>query len=150
MNIIYMVYKKYFEERWKRLITFDKIRLYKLLEISQYMLLYLLISIPISVILEEIFPDVDESKPTWQIMIEIILQMIMLGILVFYLLKIVKLFPFIFMGYKNYVEHKVFEYEGSITLSLVMLGTQKNLVSKIHIIRKRIRDVMKIDEYLYH
>ena len=145
-----MVYKKYFEERWKRLITFDKIRLYKLLEISQYMLLYLLISIPISVILEEIFPDVDESKPTWQIMIEIILQMIMLGILVFYLLKIVKLFPFIFMGYKSYVEHKVFEYEGSITLSLVMLGTQKNLVSKIHIIRKRIRDVMKIDEYLYH
>lgn len=137
-----MVYKKYFDNRLKKLTTFDKIRLYKLLEISQYIILYLLISIPVSVLLEEIFPDVDESKPIWKIMIEIIAQMVIMGILIFYLMKIVKLVPFIFMSDKSYIEHKIFEYEGTITISLVMLGTQKNLVSKIHIIRKRIMDVI--------
>lgn len=145
-----MVYKKYIEDRFKKLVSFDKVRLYKLLEISQYILLYLLISMPISVLLEEIFPDVDENKSTWKIMIEIILQIIALGILIFYIMKVVKLVPFIFMGDKSYIEHKVFEYEGSITLSLVLLGTQKNLVSKIHIIRSRLRDIIKLDEYLYH
>jgi len=137
-----MVYKKYFDNRLKKLTTFNKIRLYKLLEISQYIILYLLISIPVSVVLEEIFPDVDESKPIWKIMIEIIAQMVIMGILIFYLMKIVKLVPFIFMSDKSYIEHKIFEYEGTITISLVMLGTQKNLVSKIHIIRKRIMDVI--------
>jgi len=137
-----MVYKKYFDNRLKKLTTFNKIRLYKLLEISQYIILYLLISIPVSVLIEEIFPDVDESKPIWKIMIEIIAQMVIMGILIFYLMKIVKLVPFIFMSDKSYIEHKIFEYEGTITISLVMLGTQKNLVSKIHIIRKRIMDVI--------
>jgi hypothetical protein len=137
-----MVYKKYFDNRWKKLTTINKIRLYKLLEISQYIILYLLISIPVSVLIEEIFPDVDESKPIWKIMIEIIAQMVIMGILIFYLMKIVKLVPFIFMSDKSYIEHKIFEYEGTITISLVMLGTQKNLVSKIHIIRKRIMDVI--------
>ena len=137
-----MIYKKYFDNRWKKLTTFNKIRLYKLLEISQYIILYLLISIPVSVLIEEIFPDVDESKPIWKIMIEIIAQMVIMGILIFYLMKIVKLVPFIFMSDKSYIEHKIFEYEGTITISLVMLGTQKNLVSKIHIIRKSIMDVI--------
>lgn len=137
-----MVYKKYFDNRWKKLTTINKIRLYKLLEISQYIILYLLISIPVSVLIEEIFPDVDESKPIWKIMIEIIAQMVIMGILIFYLMKIVKLVPFIFMSDKSYIEHKIFEYEGTITISLVMLGTQKNLVSKIHIIRKRIMNVI--------
>ena len=109
---------------------------------AQYIILYLLISIPVSVLIEEIFPDVDESKPIWKIMIEIIAQMVIMGILIFYLMKIVKLVPFIFMSDKSYIEHKIFEYEGTITISLVMLGTQKNLVSKIHIIRKRIMNVI--------
>jgi hypothetical protein len=143
------IYKKYFEDRLTKLITFDKIRLYQLLEITQYTLLYLIISIPTSVIIEEIFPEVDESKSTVRIMIEIILQMILLSILVFYILKIIKLVPFIFMSDKKYIAHNVFEYEGSVTLSFIMIGTQQNMISKIHIIRKRLKSFLKIDEYLY-
>jgi hypothetical protein len=143
------IYQKYFEDRLTKLITFDKIRLYKLLEITQYTLLYLIISIPTSVIIEEIFPEVDESKSMVRIMVEIILQMILLSILVFYILKIIKLVPFILMGDKNYVAHNVFEYEGSVTLSFIMIGTQQNMISKIHIIRKRLKSFLKIDEYLY-
>lgn len=53
------------------------------------------------------------------------------------------------MSDKKYIAHNVFEYEGSVTLSFIMIGTQQNMISKIHIIRKRLKSFLKIDEYLY-
>lgn len=133
-------FKKYFNERFKKLITFDKIRIYKLLEIIQFIIIYTLLAIPISGLIEDIFPYSDNTKSTLRILIEILLQTITLGIIIFYIQKIAKLLPFIFHNDKTYKIHTTSEYEGYTVLSVIFLGTQKNLLNKISILHKRMND----------
>ncbi len=135
-----MNYKKYFEDRWDKLLIFDKIRLYKLIEMLQYTILYIMITIPLSAFVEELFPNPDDSRSSGRIFVEVLLQSLIIVILVFYLQKIVKLLPFIFSIDKEYKKHKTSEYEGTVIIPLVFVGTQKNLLDKIHILRRRIVD----------
>lgn len=136
------MYYKYVRERYKRLTNFDKIRRLKLIEIIQYTILYTIVTLPLSAILEEIFPEPDETKNKWIILLEVLLQTMMIAILVFYIQKFVKLIPFIYMGDKEYKEHKIFEYQGDITISIIFVGTQKNLFEKIHILRRYIASLL--------
>ncbi len=131
---------RYMRDKFQDLISLNKMRGFELLEIIEYTILYTLITIPFSVILEKIFPNADENKGNLEILIEVILQMILIGILVFYIQKLGQLFPSIFLGMRGYKKYRSFEYEGYITIPLVFVGTQKNLLEKIHILRGRISD----------
>ena len=133
---------RYMRDKFQDLISLNKMRGFELLEIIEYTILYTLITIPFSVILEKIFPNADENKGNLEILIEVILQMILIGILVFYIQKLGQLFPSIFLGMKGNKKHRSFEYEGYITIPLIFVGTQKHLLEKIHILRGRITDAL--------
>ncbi len=94
--------------------------------------------------MEKIFPKADNNKDTIIILLEIVLQTSFIAVYVFYLQKIVKLVPFIFMGSRSYRPYKVFEYSGEITISLILINTQQNLINKIQIINDRLLNYLKI------
>jgi hypothetical protein len=129
---------KYIKERWNKLITFDKIRIYKLLENLQYAFLYILITLPLSGLVEDLFPDLDKNKYSYILFLEIVLQCLIIVIMVFYIQKIVKLIPVLFPVDKNYKKYRVSEYDGVIIISLIFVGTQNNLINKIRELRNRL------------
>ena len=129
--------------RFQKLIIFDDIRLYKLLEIIQYAFLYALVTIPLSAFIENMFPKADPYEKWWIIFIEVILQLIIVAVFVYYIQKIVKIAPFIFGNGSGYQKYRTFEYRGTITIGLIFVGTQMNLINKIDILKRRIFDHVK-------
>jgi hypothetical protein len=134
------MYYKYLVKRYKKLTEFDVVRRLKLIQIIQYTILYTLIAIPLSAIIEYLFPEPDENKNKLMILFEILLQMVFLGIVVFYVQKIIRLVPFIFMSEKALKKRKILEYGGEVTIGLIFVGTQNNLFEKVHILRRYITD----------
>jgi len=132
--------KTYFKERLNKLLSFDLIRISKLLELIQYTVLYTILTLPLSILVENIFPAEDRDKSNWIIIFEIIFQMVILAIVVFYIQKIVKLIPFLFPLVKNYEAHKIFEYHGEITIGFIFIGSQINIVDKIEILSERMTE----------
>ena len=68
--------KTYFKERLNKLLSFDLIRISKLLELIQYTVLYTILTLPLSILVENIFPAEDRDKSNWIIIFEIIFQMV--------------------------------------------------------------------------
>lgn len=130
-------YIKHIESRFKSLTKFDFIRLYQLLEILQYSVLYAFVAGLAGLLLERIFPEPDRSKSNYQILIEVLLQCMLSALSVFYIRKIVKVVPFILEDSKYYKTHGVDEYNGEIMIAIVFVGIQKNLLTKIDILRER-------------
>lgn len=131
-------YIKHIECRVNDLVKFNINRFSQILEILQYSLLYAFVAGIFGVLLEYIFPLPDESKPTYILLFEILMQCMLSALAVFYLRKIVKIIPFILEGGNYYKTHSVDEYNGEIMIAIVFVGIQKNLVSKIEILRKRL------------
>lgn len=130
-------YLGHMQMRLKSLTRFDIIRMSQLLEILQYSVLYAFVAGIAGLLLERIFPEPDRSKSNYQILIEVLLQCMMSALAVFYVRKIVKVFPFILEEGKYYKTHVVDEYNGEIMIAIVFVGIQKNLLTKIDILRER-------------
>lgn len=131
---------EYMKLRFKKLISMDHVRRYKLLEIIQYAFLYAIVTIPMTVFIENLFSDANPNESWWKIFLEVILQLIVIAIVVFYIQKIVKIVPFIFGNGTEYNKYRTFEYNGTITIGLIFVGTQTNLIDKIEILKDKIFD----------
>ena len=136
----------YLQDRLQKLFSFDLIRISKLLELIQYTVLYSILTIPLSILVENVFPAEDKYKSSLLIFVEIVVQMVILTILVFYIQKIVKLIPFMFPLTKNYKPHQSFEYNGEITIGFIFIGTQLNIMDKIDILTERMLDKLGWNE----
>lgn len=123
---------EHFDQRWEKLTNFDDIRQQEILEIIQYSIIYLIISLPIGAIIDLIFPNFNSEMSSFQLFIEILVQLLLDVIIIFYLLKIVKLVPFLFY-YKdsNYVAHLTSSYSGGIIISIAFISVQVQLGLKI-------------------
>ena len=131
-------FTQYFSERFYKLVTLDKIRMIKLLEIIQYAFLYIIVTMGFGIAFENLFPVPDNDKSIIYILLEIFAQCILSAIAVFYIRKIVKLFPFILSRISGYQSHKIDEYNGEIIIGLIFVGIQTNLIEKFDILRKKI------------
>lgn len=133
-------FQKYFNQRYKSLITTDRIRQLLLLEIFQYAFLYAIITLLFSTTIEYLAPEPNENENMLVLLIEIFVQCTIVAISVFYIRKIVKLVPFIYYDDKRYRPYLTSEYQGEIVISLVFLNTQTKLIEKIKILERKIRN----------
>ena len=78
---------KYISERLNKLMIFDKIRLLKIAEMSQYAFFYVIIAFIIGYFVDKVFPKRDEESKTVTLVIETILQSMVAVVAIFYIRK---------------------------------------------------------------
>lgn len=125
-------------ERVNKLFLKNEIRVMELLESIQYGVLYLIFGFATGVTLDYSFPSYNETTRTLPLFIEIALQCLLLLVLTFYLRKLVKVMPFLFViGGTAYKPYQAEEYGGEIMIALVFLGAQFTLIKKLDLLSRR-------------
>jgi hypothetical protein len=130
-------------ERTEKLLLRNEIRVMELLESIQYGVLYLISGFATGVALDYSFPPYVEQVRTSTLFIEVALQCLFLIILTYYLRKVVKIVPFLFMigptgkARSTYKPYEVEEYGGEIMIAIVFLGAQFNLIKKLDLLSRR-------------
>ena len=134
----------YSMNRLKNLLRIDFIRLLRLCEISQYTILYALITLLIAPRLDKLFLKLDKKKSSFNLFIEVIFQLTVVSVLIFYIRKLVKIIPPVgSLITPIYKIGTTTEYNGGIIIGLVLVHSQSNLTAKINELMKRIEIVEK-------
>lgn len=136
---------KYFVQRVQSIFRFNEIRVMQLLELAQYSVIYFFLGFMLGAGLEIIFPDFDENAPIQNVILEVLAQLVLFVVLVFYVRKIAKLVPFLFVlnwdingdgKIPKYTPYLTAEYGGEITIGLVLIGSQLNFLRKIDLLSR--------------
>lgn len=142
---------RHFKERLASLLKMDEVRVMTLLEALQYSLLYALLGYLTGSGLDAVFPVFDEKKPIKDVVFEVIGQTLAFVLLIFYVRKIVKLVPFLFVvnwdlngngRVPKYRSYETTEYGGEITIALVLIASQMNLLRKIDLLSRQLYAMM--------
>ena len=156
------MYKEYFQGRFNKLILMDKSVISKLLQIVQYSLLYVFFGIFIGSFVSNLFPEFDPEKSSYDTIKEIILQFIVLAVAIYYIRKIVKLFPYAGPSEKSikndnmsFFTNKDKEINinlstlsaGELIFTIVLISTQRDLLKKIESISNIVKE--KINDFNY-
>jgi hypothetical protein len=95
----------------------------------------------LGVTLDYSFPAYNERIRTLPLFLEVSLQCLLLIILTYYLRKVIKIVPFLFMidsgkgqSFKPYQSE---EYGGEVMIAIVLLGAQFNLIKKLDLLSRR-------------
>ena len=129
--------------RTQKLLLTNEVRVMELLESIQYGVLYLVTGFALGVTLDYSFPNYNEQTKTSVLFAEVALQCLLLIVLTFYLRKIVKIVPFLFVidftgsGKTSYRPYEAAEYGGEVIIALVLLGAQFNLIKKLDLLSRR-------------
>ncbi len=132
---------KYFLQQLNELFLFDNTRLNQIIELIQYSTTYSISTILLGLGMNVTFPAYDDTIGTWRLFGEIILELIVLTIAVFYIRKLNQLIPFLFYvndGITAYKPYLTTEYQGEIALSIIFVGVQFRLVRKLSLFAKRL------------
>lgn len=140
-------YKQHIQERVRSLFLFNEVRVMELLETLQFGIGYLVVGFVAGTILDYTFPSYKEDIETKTLFFEVLLQGVLLAISVFYVRKIVKIMPFLFVLHKDingdgkidrYHPYQATEYSGEVMIALVLIGAQFNLIKKIDLLSRRL------------
>lgn len=143
---------EHIHDRASKLFNFNEVRIMELLENVQYGLGYMSLAFIIGVALDYIFPKFDNEQETHQVVMEVTLQIILLIIGAFYIRKIVKIMPFLFViqfdidgdgRIPKYRPYESTEFEGELMMGLVFVASQRNLLNKIDLISDRLYTYLK-------
>lgn len=135
------------KERVASLLLFNEVRIMELLESIQFGLGYLVVGFFAGVILDYSFPKYDEETKTRDLFFQVLGQCICMIILVFYVRKIVKIMPFMFVlgvdinrngKVNSYRPYEASEYGGETMIALMIVGAQFNLIKKIDLLSRRL------------
>ena len=135
--------KSYVKKRIQKLFNVDKYRRYRLLEVVQYTILYVLITMFLAPRIDTLFPEYNEQKNYNKILFEAVLQLIVVSISIFYIRKIVKIIPPIglFLD-KSFHIGTTPDFNGGIVMGLIFVHCQKHLQYKLSYL------VHNLDNYL--
>jgi hypothetical protein len=134
---------EHIRERTQKLLLRNEFRVMELLESIQYGILYLVVGFGVGVSLDYSFPSYNERIRTSTLFLEIAFQCLLLIILTFYLRKLVKIAPFLFVidplgkGKSSYKPYEIEEYGGEVMIAIVFLGAQFNLIKKLDLLSRR-------------
>ena len=128
-------WSKHVIEHTQKLFSMDSVRMMKLLELTQFSFLYLVVSLLTGIYLNKLFADADKKQTSSKIFAELIGQSILIVLAVFYIRKIVKIFPVLHIG--KYQPYTTTEYEGEIMIGLIFVATQTKILDKVNILNKR-------------
>lgn len=140
-------YKQHMQERIRSLFLFNEVRVMELLETIQFGLGYLFVGFTAATLLDYSFPSFKEDISTQELFFEVLFQGILLAIAVFYVRKIVKIMPFMFVLHTDingdgkvdkYHPYMATEYGGEVMIALVVIGAQFNLIKKIDLLSRRL------------
>ena len=138
---------EHFETQFKHLFDHDEARIMELLESIQYGLGYLFIGFLAGALADSMFPKYDETKDTFAVFVETVLHSMLLIVVVFYVRKIVKIMPFLFVinmdtngdgKIAKYHPYKATEYSGELMIALILVGSQLNLIKKVDLLSRRL------------
>jgi hypothetical protein len=131
---------KYFHQKLTDLLSFDITRINQLLELTQYSVTFTISCIIIGLLLNIIFPAYTDKISTFKLFLEIIVELVVLTIGVFYIRKFNHLIPFVMYindGKTSYKPYNTTEYQGELALSLIFVGVQFRLIRKLALLAKR-------------
>ena len=135
----------YVKDRFSKFTAIDKTRLYKLMEITQTIIIFVFLAILLAPVFDSMFPDATDEKSTSKIFTEVILQCIVTGLGVFYIEKLGRIIPPIPVFDKSFKTGTTKGYTSGIILSLAFVGLQRNLAAKLSILEKRVKAMYKIN-----
>ena len=126
----------------KDLLRFDKVRLINILGSVQYGVAYIIAFFIAGIGINFIFPPFTTNESLLELFLWIMLQSIILIIITFYIQKLIKSIPGIpsfFPEYFDYtkllaqgfIPYGIDEYKGDMTSSIILIGTQVNLLKKV-------------------
>ena len=132
-------YLDYFNERALKLFRIDHIRFIRLIEICYYIILFSIITLLVGTWINSWFPKADTSHSTGKLIGEILPNMLALGIAIFYINKIVLLFPFPLGQNFGYCPNMTKQIGISTTVGqgLILFASQIRLQTKVKIIADR-------------
>ena len=132
-------YSEHFNTHLLRLIRFDSIRIQKLFEITQYMILTILIASYLSDRIDKYMGPIQKDITTQELIKEILIQTLLIILGCYYIPKIVMLFPF-FLQFGNYIPNKKNESKIGISVAMSMgfIYFQTNYRSKLNELNRRI------------
>lgn len=122
---------------WESVFEISHVRAQKLLDMSQNVTEIAVLAFPVGLLINKAAPELDETKPQWQIIIEIIVHLMVLIIGVYYIRKISLIIPFFFNYNDSYVVGRA-SSDGenliapSVAYTFCMNSTQKKLKAKIN------------------
>jgi hypothetical protein len=134
---------EHIRERSQKLFMNNEVRLMELLESIQYGVLYLVAGFGLGVTLDYSFPAYNERVKTSTLFLEVAVQCLVLIILTYYLRKVIKIIPFLFVidftgsGKSKYTPYQSEEYGGEVMIAIVLLGAQFNLIKKLDLLSRR-------------
>lgn len=132
-------YLDHFNERALRLFRVDHIRLLRLIEISFYIVLFSIVTLTVGLSVNSLFPRADITKSSALLIFEVLVNMLVLGIAVFYIRKIVMLVPFPLgqaFGYCPSNQNQI-GISMMIGQGVVLFSSQIRLQSKVRILAGR-------------
>tara|TARA_Y100000389_G_scaffold204987_1_gene261646 strand:- start:2287 stop:2682 length:396 start_codon:yes stop_codon:yes gene_type:complete len=121
---------------WESVFEISHVRAQKLLDMSQHVTEIAVLAFPVGLLINKVAPELDETKPQWQIMAEIIAHLIILIISVYYVRKISLIVPFLFNYNDSYIVGRS-SSDGenligpSVAYTFCMNATQTKLKAKI-------------------
>ena len=132
--------KAHFMGRIRKLFNLNTIRINEISETIQYTILYGIVAFYVGTWANAAFPHFDKTKSTWELMLEVLGQTIVLAVAVFYIRKLVKAVPFLFYipGRHAYRPYLSTEFHGEIVISIIFITLQTNLIKKLEELSKRI------------
>lgn len=140
-------YKEHMYERIQSLFLFNESRVMEILESLQFGLGYLVVGFIAGTILDYSFPKFEENETTMKLFTDVLLQSMLLIVMVFYVRKIVKIMPFMFIlnvdinrngKINSYRPYEASEYGGEVMIAVAVLGAQFNLIKKLDLLSRRL------------
>ena len=122
-----------FNEKLSSLLAVDKIRFYKLAELSQYSILTIMISLYIGKFVNRVMPDYTKDEDPLYTWLYVMINVVLFVISWYYIRKILTLVPFVLSFDKDYTPSRKAEYliGFSVGFSLSFGSTQTKLKQRI-------------------
>jgi len=133
--------KEHVKKQFNKLISIDKIRMHKLLFVTQYSMLYMFVGVLLGSVTDYLFPPYDPEKDTFDIAKELALQTIVIALSIFYSRKLVKIVPYLFNFDNSFSDshaQNIPEFQGTIVLALVFVATQTSYLKKLQHLSKNV------------
>ena len=119
----------------KKLINFDRIRIYKIIEMFQFSLILMILAVLLSRFISYLFPSNEEylNKKTKLILyLEVIIISFLYVILTFYVLKFVKIIPSIVHIFdKKFIPYTTLHYAIDIIFIVIFVKINNSLGSRL-------------------
>ena len=123
------------------ILRVDDVRLVELCEMMFYAFFYGLFGFIIGTLINRIFPARSIGSNNFQILVEMLLQVVVVSVGIFYVQKFVNIIPSPFSSMKNYCPYIFTSAVSVVVLGVVIMSTQTTLMNKFELLARKFGQV---------